>query len=72
MRMPDDFLTEFSIRTMDEIQLHIIERGKRSVISRRYHAKDDEKAIAARKLDLNEILRVFNVRCVPSLLYDDC
>ena len=52
---------------MDEIQRHIIERGKRSVISRHYHAKDDEKAIAAWKLDLKGILHVFNVRSATSV-----
>ena len=67
MRAPDDFLNEFSIRTMDEIQRHIIERDKRSVISRRYHAKDDKKVIATRKLDLSGVLDVFNVRSVTSV-----
>ena len=67
MRTPDDFLTEFLIRTTDEIQRHIIERGKRNAISRRYHAKDDNKAIATWKLDLNRIFHVFNVRSVTSV-----
>ena len=67
MRTPDDFLTELSIRTTDEIQKHIIERGKRNMISRRYHAKDDEKAITTWKLDLNGIRNVFNVRSVTSV-----
>ena len=67
MRTPDDFLTEFSIRTMDEIQRHIIGRGKRNVISRFYHTKDDMKAISTWKLDLNEILHVFSVRPVTSV-----
>ena len=61
MRTPDDFLTRFSIRTMDEIQRHIIKRDKRNAISRHYHAKDDEKAIDTWKLDLGRILPVFNV-----------
>ena len=67
MRAPDDFLTELSIRIMDEIRGHVIERSKRNAISRRYHAKDDEKAIAAWKLDLNGILHVFNVRSITSV-----
>ena len=67
MRTPDDFLTELSIRTTDEIQRHVIERGKRNAISRRYHAKDDEKAIATWKLDLNGIRDVFKVRSVTSV-----
>jgi len=46
---------------MDEIQRHIIKRGKRNVISQRYHAKDDKKAITAWRSDLNRILHVFNV-----------
>jgi len=61
-----DFLTKFPIRTMDEIQRHIIKRGKRNAISRRYHAKDDEKAITAWKLDLDKILHS-NVCSVTSV-----
>ena len=64
MRTLDDFLTEFSTRTMGEIQRHIIERGKRNVISRRYHAKDDKEAIATWRLDLDRILPAFDVRPV--------
>ena len=67
MRTPDDFLTEFSTRTMDEIQGHIIKRGKRNAVSRRYHAKDDKEAIATWRLDLDEILGVFNVRSATSV-----
>jgi len=59
--MPGDFLTKFSIRTMDEIQRHTIEWGKRNKISRRYHAKDNKEAIATWKLDFDGILRIFNV-----------
>jgi len=66
MRTPGDFLTKFSIRTMDEIQRHIIKRGKRNVISRRYHAKGDKEAITAWRSGLNEILHVFNVCFVTS------
>ena len=46
---------------MGEIQRHIVKRGKRNVISQRYHAKDDKKAITAWRSDLDGILRVFNV-----------
>ena len=38
--------------------------GKRNVVSRRFHAKDDKETIANWKLDLDEILRVVNVRPV--------
>ena len=61
MRTPGDFLTKLPIRTMDGIQEHIIEWGKRNAISRRYHAKDAKEAVATWKLDLDRILRVFNV-----------
>jgi hypothetical protein len=64
MRTPGDFLTKLSIRTMDEIQRHVIKRGKRNVISRLYHAKSDKKAIVTWRLDLDGILHVFNVRSV--------
>jgi len=46
---------------MDEIQKHIIKWGKRNVISRGYHAKDDKKAITAWKLNLDGVLHIFNV-----------
>ena len=46
---------------MDETHRHIIKRGKRNVISRLYHAKDDEKAMATWRLDLGGTLHVFNV-----------
>ena len=46
---------------MDEIQRHVIKWGKRNVISRQYHAKDDKEAIATWRLDLDRIVHVFNV-----------
>jgi len=55
------FLTKLWIRIMDEIQRHITKRGRRNAISRLYHANDDKEAISTWKLDLNEILGVFNV-----------
>jgi len=64
MHTPGRFLIRPSCRTADEIQGNIIERSKRNVISRRYHAKDDKEAIAAWSLDLNRIRRVFDVRSV--------
>ena len=64
MRMPGRFLIGPSSRTADEIQRNIIKRNKRNLISRRYHAKDDEEAIATWSLDFNRIRRVFDVRSV--------
>jgi len=61
MHTPGYFLIEPSFRTVDGIQRNIIKRGKRNAISRRYHAKDDEEAIAAWRSELNRTLRVFNV-----------
>ena len=52
---------------MDGIQRHIIKWGKRNAISRRYHARDDKEVIATWRLDLDGILRVFNVRSVTSV-----
>ena len=46
---------------MDEIQRHIVKRGKRNAISQRYHSKDDKEAIIVWRSDLDGILRVFNV-----------
>jgi len=54
-------------RSVAEIQKNIVKRGKRSPVSRLFHAKDDEEAIAARKLELSRILHVFNVRSVTSV-----
>ena len=42
----------------------MIKQGKRNVISRHLHAKNDKDKIAGWKLDLNRILQVFNVRSV--------
>jgi len=61
MRTPGDFLTELSIRTMDNIEKHIARRGKRNAISRRYRAGDDKEAVATWRLDLVKILRFFKV-----------
>ena len=58
----------FDHRTVSEVQKNITERrGKRRVISRRLHAKDDKEAIAAWKLDLDKILHTFNVRSTTSV-----
>ena len=56
-----NFLIKLSTRIADEIQRHIVKRGKRNAISRLYHAKDDKEAIANWRSDLDGILRVFNV-----------
>ena len=40
----------------------MIKWGKRNTISRRFHARDDEKAINAWRSDLDKIRRVFAVR----------
>ena len=49
-------------RTVVGIQRHIVKRGKRNVLSRYFHAKDDGEAIATWKQDINGIRRVFDVR----------
>jgi len=58
------FLIRPSSSTADEIQRNIIERSGRNVISRHYHAKDDEEAIITWSLELKRIQRVFDVRFV--------
>ena len=52
------------LRAVAEIQKKIIKEGKRNVISRHLHAKNDKDKIAAWRLDLNRILHVFNVRSI--------
>ena len=53
-------------RAVAEIQRDAVKQGKRNAISRLLHAKDDKDTIATRRLDLNRILHVFNVRSVTS------
>jgi len=45
-----------------EIQRKIVKRGKRNLISRLFHAKNDKETIATWRLGLNRVLHVFNVR----------
>ena len=52
---------------MAEIQRNVIKQGKRNVISRHLHARNDKDKIGGWKLDLNRILHVFNVRSVVSV-----
>jgi hypothetical protein len=47
---------------MSEIQEYIVKRDKRNAISRFFHAKNDEKAIATWRLGLDKIRLVFEVR----------
>jgi hypothetical protein len=54
----------FNRRTLAEIQGKIIEKGKRNVVSRLFHAKNDKETIATWKSDLNKILLIFNVSSV--------
>ena len=46
---------------MTEIQKNVVRRAERNGISRRLHAKGDEKAITAWKSDLDGIRRIFDV-----------
>ena len=52
---------------MTEIQQGIVKQGKRGVISRHFHAKNDKDKIAAWRSDLNRILGIFNVRLIASV-----
>ena len=57
-------------RTVAEIQGKIIKQGKRNVVSRHLHAKNDKETIATWRSDLNRILLIFNVRSVlPALRF---
>ena len=55
------------LRAVAEIQRKVIKQGKRNVISRHLHAKNDKEKIAGWKSDLNKILHVFNVRSIGSV-----
>ena len=54
---------------MAEIQSKVIEKGKRNVVSRLFHAKSDKETIAAWKSDLNKILLIFNVSSVVVVVW---
>ena len=51
--------------------MNVFKQGKRNVISRYLHAKNDKEKIAGWKLDLVNILHIFNVRSII-FAYDYC
>ena len=51
---------------MDKIKRHIDKWGKGSVLSRHFHAKEDNGAIAAWRQNLNKILRAIEVHSLIS------
>jgi len=51
-------------RAVGEVERNVIKQRNRNAISRRLHAKNDKKKIAAWRLDLDKILQVFDVRSV--------
>ena len=48
-------------------QEDILKRGKRNVISRLFHKKNDKEATATWRLGLNSVLHIFNVRSATSM-----
>ena len=57
----------FGLRAVAAIQRKVVEQGKRNVISRHLHAKNDKEKITAWRMDLVRILHVFNVRSIASV-----
>jgi hypothetical protein len=53
-------------RMLAEIEMKIIKRRKRNVISRLLHARSDRETIAGWKSDLTKILLIFNVSSLIS------
>ena len=51
-------------RTVAAIQTKIVKQGKRNVLFRLFHAKNDKDMVATWGHDLNRILHIFNVRSV--------
>jgi len=49
---------------VEEIGRNINKEGQRNAITQLLHAKNKKEKIAAWKLDLDKIVRVFNVRSV--------
>jgi hypothetical protein len=45
-----------------DIRRYIVKRGKRNVISRPFHTKNDKQAIAVWRAELDVILHIFDVR----------
>ena len=60
--------------TLAEIRRKVIKKGKRNILSRFFHSKNDKEVIATWKADLDRILHIFNVRFVvyALLLCDYC
>ena len=56
-------------RTVAEIQNKVVKKSGQSVLSRIWHATNDKEAISGWRGELNEILFVFNVRCLCSVRY---
>ena len=56
-------------RTLAEIQRKVDKQGKRNVVVRLVHAKDDKDKIAAWKQDLVRVLNIFTVRSITSVGY---
>ena len=54
-------------RTATEIQRKIVKRSEQNVATRLLHANGDRETIGKWRVDLNEILHVFNVRSIPSV-----
>ena len=53
---------------MADVQKKLVKWGKRNMISRRFHAKDDKETIAVWRLDLDKILQVFRVRSIVRMV----
>ena len=51
-------------RIVAELEERVIKRSGENAVFRLFHAKSDKESIAAWKLDLDKILRVFSVRSV--------
>ena len=68
---------------MADIQRKLVKWGKRNVVSRHFHAKDEKETMITWMSDLDKILQIFNVRFVirakkvanfpvPEGTYDEC
>lgn len=49
-------------RTILEIEENVVEKGRRKLLSRLVHARNDKEVMAAWRSDLNRVLHIFNVR----------
>ena len=60
--LPSALSCVFNRRIVWQMERNVVKLGKQNIISRLFCSQEEKDGIAAWKLDLNRVLRVFNVR----------